>query len=159
MVACYSIKKIIVWLFLPVFLCFLTLASALASTPDYSDPALYSPPDPNPPAGLQKAFDTSAGSPLDAVAVQGSGFNNTATFQSIIGKILYIVLAILGVIFLILAIVGGYNWMTAQGNEEKVEKAKNTITHAITGLVIVLSAYLIARFVVEVIGGMVFKGV
>jgi len=54
---------------------------------------------------------------------------------------------LLGIIFIILMIYAGYNWMTAQGEEEKVTKAKTTIQRAIIGLIIVVSAYAITAFV------------
>jgi len=38
-------------------------------------------------------------------------------------------------------------WMTAQGNEDKVSKAKDMITQAIIGLAITLGAYAITAFV------------
>lgn len=57
------------------------------------------------------------------------------------------VLALIGVIFLVLMIYAGYNWMIARGEEEKVEKAKDTITRAIIGLIIVVGAYAIWGFV------------
>lgn len=56
-------------------------------------------------------------------------------------------LGLLGVIFIILIILAGYNWMTARGDEEKVTKAKDTITRAIIGLIIVVGAYAIWRFI------------
>ena len=37
--------------------------------------------------------------------------------------------------------------MTARGEEEKVEKAKDTITRAIIGLIIVVGAYAIWSFI------------
>jgi RsiW-degrading membrane proteinase PrsW (M82 family) len=53
------------------------------------------------------------------------------------------------VVFLILIIYGGILWMTAAGNEEKVKKAKELITEALIGLVIVLAAYAISYFVLN----------
>ena len=57
------------------------------------------------------------------------------------------VLSLLGIIFLVLIIYAGFNWMTAQGDEEKVTLAKNTLTRAIIGLIIIISAYSITYFV------------
>jgi hypothetical protein len=37
--------------------------------------------------------------------------------------------------------------MTAQGNEEQVGKAKNLITAAVIGLIIVVSAYAITAYI------------
>ncbi|RLC39037.1 hypothetical protein DRH27_00740 [Candidatus Falkowbacteria bacterium] len=56
-------------------------------------------------------------------------------------------LSVLGVIFIILMIVAGYNWMSAAGDEQKVQKAKDTILRAIIGLIILVSAYAITYFV------------
>ncbi len=40
-------------------------------------------------------------------------------------------------------------WMTSAGNDTMIAKAKATLTNAIIGLVITLSAYGLVRFVVE----------
>lgn len=56
-------------------------------------------------------------------------------------------LGLLGIIFLVLIIYAGYNWMTAQGDEEKVTKAKDTLTRAVIGLIIITMAYAITYFV------------
>jgi len=68
-----------------------------------------------------------------------------------IGLIINAALSILGVIFLVLIVYGGYVWMTAGGDESKVEKAKSTFGRAIIGLLIVICAYAIADFVVPAI--------
>ena|SRR3989338_9075592 len=109
------------------------------------------------PVGIDKAFETGANAPLNAVAVQGAGYGTTATFETIVATVITTVLGLLGAIFLILAIYGGYGWMTAGGNEDKVSQAKKIITNAVIGLVVVLAAYAIARLVVEIIGAKVFK--
>jgi len=70
-----------------------------------------------------------------------------------IGDIIGIFLSFLGVIFLILMLVAGFNWMTAGGEEEKISKARDTIREAIIGLVIVVAAYAISIFVIESIWG------
>ncbi len=67
----------------------------------------------------------------------------------IIGNIVRIVLGLLGLIFLILVIYGGLRWMTAQGDSGAIESARDTIVHAVIGLVIVLSAYTITAFVFD----------
>lgn len=70
----------------------------------------------------------------------------------IIGKIVGAGLAFIGVVFMILIIYGGILWMTARGNEQQVEKAKELIYAAVIGLVIVLSAYAITYYVGGVLG-------
>jgi membrane-anchored glycerophosphoryl diester phosphodiesterase (GDPDase) len=53
-------------------------------------------------------------------------------------------LALLAVVFIIYA---GFVWMTAAGNEEKIERAKKIISSAVIGLVIVILAWAIVIFV------------
>lgn len=70
----------------------------------------------------------------------------------IVGNIVRIILGLLGLIFLILVIYGGLRWMTAQGDSGAIESARDTIVHAVIGLVIVLSAYTITAFVFDKLG-------
>ena len=60
---------------------------------------------------------------------------------------LFITLTFIGTIFLIMIVYSGIQWMTAGGNEEKVEKSKKRIVNATIGLIVVLSAYIITTFV------------
>jgi hypothetical protein len=64
-----------------------------------------------------------------------------------IGKLIGTILAYVGVAFFLLMIFGGILWMTARGNETQVTKAKDLITSAVVGLIIVLLAYVITTFV------------
>ncbi len=79
-----------------------------------------------------------------------AGFATGYTGESI-GNIMASVikgfLALIGVIFIILIIYAGYKWMTAEGNEDKVKEAKDTIQKAIIGLIIIIAAYSITYFV------------
>lgn len=74
----------------------------------------------------------------------GVGWNGVS---QIIGAGISAALALIGVVFLVLMIYAGFKWMTARGEEEKVEKAKDTITRAIIGLIIVIGAYAIWAFI------------
>lgn len=56
-------------------------------------------------------------------------------------------LGLLGIIFIILIIIAGFNWMTAGGDEEKIKKATSTIRSAVIGLIIIVAAYSITYFV------------
>jgi Type IV secretion system pilin len=67
--------------------------------------------------------------------------------QQVAGTVIGAILSLLGVVFFLLVIYGGFRWMLAQGNEAEVEKAKQILTAAIIGLIIVLSAYAITRFI------------
>ncbi|MBI2416205.1 MAG: hypothetical protein HYV33_06135 [Candidatus Kerfeldbacteria bacterium] len=51
------------------------------------------------------------------------------------------VLGILALIAVVMILVGGFKWMTAGGNEEKVEGAKKLLIAALIGLVVILAAW------------------
>lgn len=154
-------KFIFVLSFLSIFLALFMVAPKLVMADPSSDAGSDVPADGNsiklPPTGLGNAFKTDPGMPLDAVAVKGGGFNTDVTFEIIVSTVITMVLGLMGVIFLVLAIYGGYNWMMARGNEDMVEKAKKTITNATIGLIVVLSAYALVRIIVDVVGSRVFK--
>ncbi len=81
----------------------------------------------------------------------GAGFKSsleTGGLPAMVGRIINIFLSILGVLFVILMVYGGYNWMTSYGDSKKVDKGKEVIIDAVIGLVIILLAYAIANFVV-----------
>ena len=56
----------------------------------------------------------------------------------------------LGIIAVVVILLGGFKWMTAAGNEDKVAEAKKLIIAGIIGLIIVLCAYAIVNFVVNI---------
>jgi hypothetical protein len=91
------------------------------------------------------------GGPMDKLISVGTGGGyaeaNETTISSLAGTIVGAFLSLLGVIFIILMIYGGYNWMTAGGNEDKMTTAKNTIKSAIIGLIIIAGAWAIYIFI------------
>ncbi len=56
----------------------------------------------------------------------------------IIVTIIRVILTLTGVFFLGLLVYGGYSWMTAGGNEEALQKAKQTLVNAVIGMAIVI---------------------
>lgn len=92
--------------------------------------------------GIQKAF------PMVADVAGNKPYNYDKSLTMVIADVLQLALSILGILFVIFMIYGGYIWMTAAGNESKADKAKDIITQSILGLVIVVGAYAIAYFVI-----------
>ena len=87
---------------------------------------------------------------LDAVAQKNGPYTtvaNNTTLAATLGLIISVVLSILGVIFIFITILAGYQWMTAQGNEQNITKAKDSMTRAVIGLIIVISSYAIWVFI------------
>lgn len=85
----------------------------------------------------------------DDFGVNGLGSVNLGTkdLKDTIAEILNVLLGFLGVIAVVIILLGGFKWMTAGGEEEKVGEAKKLLSAGIIGLVVILSAYAIARFV------------
>lgn len=93
-------------------------------------------------SGLSKTMDKQ----VDAFQLRAD-FSNASSAEDIIAAIISVALSLLAIIFIVLMIVSGYQWMTAGGNEEQVKKAQSRIKNAIIGLVIVILAYVITAFV------------
>ncbi len=68
-----------------------------------------------------------------------------------IGNLIKVALSFLGIIFLILVILSGFQWMSAGGNEEAIKKAKGRIKNATMGLVIILMAYALTYFILDIL--------
>lgn len=75
----------------------------------------------------------------------------TRDVRETIGSIIRAFMGLLGIIAVLLILYGGFKWMTAQGNEEAVNEAKKIIISGVIGLIIILSAYAIASFVINAI--------
>jgi cytochrome bd-type quinol oxidase subunit 2 len=72
----------------------------------------------------------------------------------IVGQVIKQFMGLVGIVLVVFIIYAGYLWMTAQGNEEQVTKAKNIIKNCVIGTVLLFAAYSITDFVV----GAVLKG-
>jgi cytochrome bd-type quinol oxidase subunit 2 len=81
-----------------------------------------------------KAFENSSG-----LAVGSIGETTSIVIQAFLG--------LLGIVFVILIIYAGFTWMTAGGDESKIEHATALLKNAIIGLVITIAAYSITYFV------------
>jgi hypothetical protein len=74
------------------------------------------------------------------------------SFKIMLQSILNIVLTI-GVIAVLLYLIwGGIEWITSGGDKGKTESARNKITSAVIGLVILISAWAILQFVQSLLG-------
>lgn len=100
---------------------------------------------------LRNAFDFAGNGnndPTDAMA-SAAGYDTSKTdILGIVSKVVNAILSILGVLFLLLTLYGGFTWMTARGNEQQVEKAMGILYMSIIGLLIILGAYAISYLVI-----------
>jgi len=73
-------------------------------------------------------------------------YTNNQTGTATIARIINIVLGFLGLVALVLFIIGGFQWMTSGGNEDKTKAARGLMVAAVVGLVIILAAAVISNF-------------
>jgi len=71
----------------------------------------------------------------------------TNFLQTKVGQIIGVVLSFVGALFLLLMIYAGILWMTAQGNEQQVTKAKQLMFDAAIGMIIIFAAYALTTFI------------
>lgn len=99
------------------------------------------------------AFAMNIGGNFLESARKSSGYAQASetTFASNLGMVVNIVLSFSGVIFMALMVYAGYLWMTARGDENKIDKAQSMIRGAIVGMIITVGAYSITNFIVPAI--------
>ncbi len=73
----------------------------------------------------------------------------TSDIRLVVANIIRTVLGLLGIIALLIVLYGGFTYLTAGGNEEKVGTAKKILVNGGIGLLIILSSYAITSFVIS----------
>ena len=90
-------------------------------------------------------FETGPNLGLEYGAATGLGQTDP---RYVAANIINIALSLLGIIAVAIIVFAGFKWMTSMGNEDAVKSAKGMLMAAVIGLVIILSAYIIANFVI-----------
>ena len=75
--------------------------------------------------------------------------SNSLTPDVLYGRLIYGFMGVTGALALVMFLVGGFQWMTAAGNPEKVKKGRDTLMWAVLGLIVIFSSYAILRAVLE----------
>lgn len=95
------------------------------------------------------AQTTEAVQGVDTVGRQ-AGIRGTGTnLFTLIGRIIYAILGVLGLVLLGYLLYAGFLWMTAGDNAEKIEQARRMIQNAVIGLVIIGSSFAITAFILS----------
>jgi hypothetical protein len=66
-----------------------------------------------------------------------------------IARVIQVGLGLLGIVAILIILYAGFLWMTAGGEEDRVQSAKKVLSAGIIGLVIIMSAFAIASFVLS----------
>lgn len=85
-------------------------------------------------------------------AIDNIGLGNRDP-RRIASSVIQVMLGFLGVIAVVLILFGGFKWMTAAGNDDKIDEAKDLITAGVIGLLIVLAAFAVSIFVLNALIG------
>lgn len=76
----------------------------------------------------------------------------SATIDDVLEKarsIINVVLGFLGVVAVVVMIIGGFTFITSQGDAGKVMKGRNTLIWGLVGLVVALMSFGIVNFVID----------
>lgn len=65
----------------------------------------------------------------------------------LINTVIKAILGIVGAVALLYLVLGGFTWLTSQGNPEKVKKGRETLVWAIFGLAMIFFSYVILNYV------------
>lgn len=84
------------------------------------------------------------------------GLQNTNP-KNVIVNVVQVFLGFLGLIAVIIILIGGFTWMTAGGNEEKVKTGQKWIINGVIGLVIILASYGITSWVITTLNTQVIN--
>ena len=87
----------------------------------------------------------------DSLSNVGSkiGFSDSKSPFEVLGLLLGVVLGVVGVVFVIITIQGGFLWMTAGGKEDQVKQARDKIANGAIGIIIIFAAYMLTGFVLS----------
>ena len=69
--------------------------------------------------------------------------------REVAGRIINFALGFLGLIAVLIIIYAGFKWMTSGGSEEKIAEAKKILIAGVIGLIIILSSWALATFILS----------
>jgi hypothetical protein len=88
---------------------------------------------------------------LNYVGVTGLQTSNLEP-QAFAASVVKYLMTFLGIISVIVILLGGFRWMTAAGNEDKVAEAKKILASGVVGLIVILAAFAVVTFVIDISG-------
>lgn len=80
-----------------------------------------------------------SGEVVEVVTIKG--------LECIFSRILGIIARLAGLAVFVMLIIGGWQYITSGGEKQAAQKASNTLTYAILGLVLLIASWFILRFI------------
>ncbi len=104
--------------------------------------------------GLDKA-----GGESDYNIKNPDGTDTKSQIAYVIGKVIGVILSLVGIVFFVLMLMGSLDIIGANGNEEMLKKGKDRIKNGFIGILVVFAAYAFAVSIISLAtgGGMVIK--
>lgn len=97
------------------------------------------------PVGAIDLFDNCTGTNKDTAVCKSAGTDDaTNTAQDIVN----VLLLLIGAVSVIMIVIGGFKYVTSNGDQNQLTSAKNTVLYAVVGLVVAIMASAIVNFVV-----------
>lgn len=101
-------------------------------------------------AGLYSASPAAAQTADWSGVCVGGADNDVATIQGLeclIANIFTVIITLIGLAAFVMLIIGSVRWLLSGGNSSNVEKARNTMTYAVIGIVVALSAFIVLNLI------------
>ncbi len=87
-----------------------------------------------------------SGEQADAAKVVNNDGNQT--FQQTMTRVTSTLLVVLGMIAVIMIVIGGIRYATANGDQSAIKSAKDTILYSVIGIVVAIFAFAIVNFTI-----------
>lgn len=100
------------------------------------------------PAGAIDLFPKCSGSNAGTSVCQASSTDNA---NSMVANIISVMLYGIGIGAVIMIVVGGFKYVTSNGDSNNIQSAKNTILYAVIGLVVAILGQAIVLFVTRAV--------
>jgi len=103
----------------------------------------------------QEAWDSSGLNCTGTDAFTGDQGADVATIQGfacLIGNVLSVGITLIGMLALVMFVAASFRYLTSGGNSKSTEQAKGTITYAVAGLVVAISAFIILNLISQFTG-------
>jgi RsiW-degrading membrane proteinase PrsW (M82 family) len=81
-----------------------------------------------------------------------SGIPTLQGLEAVFANLVSLIIPAAGIVLFIYLMLGGFRYITAGSDPGKAEGAKNTITYAILGMILLAMAYLIINFIASFTG-------
>ncbi len=100
---------------------------------------------------LAQVITIQQGDGISPIVINGP-LENINTLSDLINRILSLLFPLAGLLLFFFLVRGGFNFITSQGDPEKVKSGKAKMTSAIIGFILLVVSYLFASLIARILG-------